>query len=324
MKAILLNDTASALHAGCKLVMGNISRLCCMTGITIADSISFRATGTFRSVLEKHSGVDMILINGEGTMHHDRPAALSLLQVARVAKQMGLRVVLFNTVWEENQLLNQYLSSFDRIFCRESLSTLAVMDAGFYAETVPDMVFATLRPPRSVGGAGGVAVIDSVSSSLSKRLALLSIRNKYRFLPISQSSYDRFTRKRILNEILKWRVGTPFYWDNGMPELLSGFDGIISGRFHGTCMSFLMGVPVVSVASNSHKTQGLYKDVGLDPETIYPSDKRLCSKELQKRIAGQEPFSEIIENYVIHAPAKILNMFQSICTLQKGESNSRL
>lgn len=317
MRAILLNDTASALHAGCKLVMENTARLCRETGISVIESISFEETETFRSTLAKHRDIDVLLINGEGTMHHDRPAALALGQAARDAKRVGLSVVLFNTVWEGNRQLNQCLPSFDLIFCRESLSAQAIIDAGFHAETVPDMVFATQRPaPSAESGKKGIAVIDSVSSSLSKRLALLSIKNRYRFLPISQSSYDRFARKRLLNEILKWRGGDLFYWDNGLLQLLTEFDGIISGRFHGTCLSFLAATPAVSIASNSHKIQGLYKDIGLDPETIYLANRYLCVKELEKQIIYQSQRRKMIEAYVVNAPVKILNMFSSIRSLR--------
>ncbi len=317
MKAILLNDTTSARHAGCELVMGNTLAQCRLAGIDIVESISFKETETFQSRLTRHHDANIVLINGEGTMHHDRPAALQLGRAARKAKQNGLSVVLFNTVWEGNQQLDEFLPSFDLIFCRESLSTQAIIDAGFHAETVPDMVFATPRPARvEESERSGIAVIDSVSGSLSKRLAFFSIKKGYRFLPISQTRYDQFSRKRILNRILTWRGGAPlFHWEDDLPKRLSTLDHVISGRFHGTCLSFLAGTPAASIASNSHKTRGLYKDIGLDPETIHPADKRFCMDTLKKQILQQKDRRDQIELYVQNAPNRIQTMFESIQSL---------
>jgi polysaccharide pyruvyl transferase WcaK-like protein len=43
---------------------------------------------------------DMILVNGEGTMHHDAPAAQQLLAILRNAKVLGKKTALINTVWQ--------------------------------------------------------------------------------------------------------------------------------------------------------------------------------------------------------------------------------
>ncbi len=298
--------------------MRNTLAQCKATGIDIAESISFKETSSFSSKLIQRDDIDLILVNGEGTMHHDRPAAMALGQAARDAKQKGQKVVLFNTVWEANQQLDEFLPSFDLIFCRESLSTQAIIDAGFHAETVPDMVFATPRPARvEKSERSGIAVIDSVSGSLSKRLAFFSMKKGYRFLPISQTRYDQFSQKRILNRILTWRGGAPlFHWEDNLPKRLSTLDHAISGRFHGTCLSFLAGTPVASIASNSHKTRGLYKDIGLDPETIHPSDKRFCMDMLKKQILQQIDRRDRIELYVQNAPNQIRTMFDSIRSIQ--------
>lgn len=317
MKAILLNDTSAAFHTGCELVIKNTLALCEEAGIEIAKRISFDKTPDFTQIIEQHPQVRLVLINGEGTMHHDRPAALALGQAAAEAKQRGRYVVLFNTVWEGNDRLNEFLPNFDLIFCRESLSSHAILDNGYHAETVPDMVFATEPPDVSdISRKQGTAVMDSVSSALSRRLARFSILHGYPFFPLSQTNYDRFSRNRLMNGFLTWRGGAPlYYWKEDLPKALSRFQRAISGRFHGTCLSFLSATPVASIASNTHKIQGLYKDIGLDPNTIHPVDRAISSKAFERQLQHQLEHWSLVEDYVTRAPSRIHTMINTIRNL---------
>ena len=47
---------------------------------------------------------ELILINGEGTMHHDRPLAIQYLELLREAKRRGKKTALINTVWQSMTL----------------------------------------------------------------------------------------------------------------------------------------------------------------------------------------------------------------------------
>lgn len=53
--------------------------------------------GEVRHVIEAS---DAVVINGEGTMHHDRPVPHQLLNVLKVAKNLGKKTALINTVWQ--------------------------------------------------------------------------------------------------------------------------------------------------------------------------------------------------------------------------------
>jgi polysaccharide pyruvyl transferase WcaK-like protein len=293
--------------------MRNILSLCEQHNIEITHKFPYNKTTQFHGLLPQLSEPHLVLINGEGTMHHDRPAGLALGEAAAAAKRHGHKIVLFNTVWEANQRLNNFLPFFDLIFCRESLSQQQIIDAGFMAETVPDMVFASPRPPRPKYPSEDTAVIDSVSRSLSRRLAWYSIRKGFRFLPLSQANFDYFSRNRLFRYLLNARSHhTLYHWQEDLPAMLSHYRHTISGRFHGTCLSLLAGTPVASIASNTHKIQGLYRDMGLNEFLIHPAEEPLSQTYLTRQFEDQANNHKSLEHYIDTAANRIQVMFTTI------------
>ena len=113
LRAILLNDARSEEHLGCKLVVKNILEQCDHVGIDVVDTVAHSAEDDEWIARNRAEDYDLLLINGEGTMHHDRPKAVSLMRSAVAASQRGKTVALINTVWQQNRLLNQMLPSID-------------------------------------------------------------------------------------------------------------------------------------------------------------------------------------------------------------------
>ncbi len=84
MNARFLND-CSSYHAGSALVARELRRLCAETGIRLAGDAG---------------PAELMLVNGEGSMHHSAPRALQILrQMEEVAPVMP--VALLNTVWQK-------------------------------------------------------------------------------------------------------------------------------------------------------------------------------------------------------------------------------
>ncbi len=69
--------------------------------------------------LEKFDRTGVCLVNGEGTMHHNRPPSIDLLQKLRLSLQNGSETMLVNTVWDSmdmdddmvDTLKNSYVST---------------------------------------------------------------------------------------------------------------------------------------------------------------------------------------------------------------------
>jgi len=147
MNAILLNDTDLGEHVGCELVVRNTRRMCEKYGITLTHTFKTReARDNAPAIVKQFANNQLLLLNGEGTMHDDKSRALALLKLASQAKKEGLKTVLYNSLWENNPKGENYLRDFDLIFCRDSFSAAEIEKAhpSLKATVVPDIVFATV------------------------------------------------------------------------------------------------------------------------------------------------------------------------------------
>lgn len=377
MNALLLNDTRSERHLGCDLVIANILAECRRVGIDVVATAPNSASDDERQVASRIGQIDLLLVNGEGTMHDDRPKALQLARAARIAHEQGVRTVLFNTTWQNNLRLMEFLNGFDRVFCRESYSAREVRDAGVPAHVVPDMVFA-LRlsvargvPPQAVGDAAApcgnmnvlhreegpwskqvhrerelVTVLDSVRRKTTVRLARAAILHGYGFFPLQHERWE-WVRADRLYRLLSFLRGAQTPSAAGLPqsnrvkrpsarmntscadvnpegsnasrdgliECLSRSRVVVSGRFHGTCLSLMLERPVIAIGSNSHKVEALFHDVGLDPRCVRPL-KGVVRGLSYRRLIGEANHlrdrMECVRQYVADAPARIQNMFDQI------------
>jgi len=310
MKAILLNDTTRNLnHLGCFLVMQNIHDACAQHGIEILASFQDEDAYKHADFIKIIRNADIVLINGEGTMHHDQSYAIELLKTALVCKQQGLPIILLNTVWQENVILNDYIGTFDKIYVRESLSGEAVAAAGATCTVVPDMSFynpeqislTSKKPPRKL------LVVDSVLPRKTRKLFIFALKNR---------TLLHCMRSRILlalhpvalllqrYNLIPYRILT----DKSFHRVT----GVITGRFHAMCLSMKKGIPFHVLKSNSHKVQGVLRDAGIT------HDKYIIDVDDLKTYQGHPSFTlddqAKIANYVAQAPQRINNMFSEIVT----------
>lgn len=102
MKVVVLNDT-SRYHNGCKKVIEYLHKDLQKCGHQIVASVKGNKdilTDAFPYIEQ----ADAVVVNGEGTMHHDRPVPHQLLNTIRNAKKMGKKTALINTVWQSMTL----------------------------------------------------------------------------------------------------------------------------------------------------------------------------------------------------------------------------
>ena len=133
---LLVNDGGHFDHFGCRFVSDVLHR-------------SFRPVlsipiGT-KPTPSDFVGIDFVIVNGEGTLHHGRGAHLY--------QKYPVPAVLINTVWQKNPDVD--LSHFCYLSARESLSA---KEMG--ADVVPDLMFAC---DIESGSGGGLVVSDSVT-----------------------------------------------------------------------------------------------------------------------------------------------------------------
>jgi polysaccharide pyruvyl transferase WcaK-like protein len=109
MNILILNNT-SAYHNGSKSVMSVLCSQFPNSNITLKN----------KSKLNIFHNIDLLVVNGEGTMHDDAKKAKSLLESIKAAKKQGIKTMLVNTVWQRNsKSVTELLRYADYISVRE-------------------------------------------------------------------------------------------------------------------------------------------------------------------------------------------------------------
>ena len=297
MKIMVLNHTnIDGNHFGCQKVDKNIRLWLKQLGVT---HTTFVPTGTKNYSAELHAtalGVDLILINGEGTFHSGRQKAELCLRFASKFALQGVPVWFINALYQDNPVAwRKYLSTFQKVIARDSFSRKAL------CEILDDNVQCSGDLSLSIDyklGANSegnkVLVSDSVSRSKSADLLrfAFSIRNKapVQYVPLRASSNwlrgtdIRSRARRLLkfglanSEISQWQGLTLMNNHQDFLDVCEKSCLHVTGRFHSVCFSLLTRTPFVSLSSNSWKINALINDVGLNPQRII--SKRSLSEKL--------------------------------------------
>lgn len=344
--ALVLNDTSHMHHHGCRRVIENLRRGLQRHGFTIGGSwhgLSYLDDPRFAEALQT---ADALIVNGEGTIHHDRRAAKVLVDSARLADSAGCPAFLINTTWMANSAeLARATRRFRMVCVRESLSLRALQAQGAAAEIVPDLTFYSgSREPRQPNGR--IAVTDSTRQAINRQLYRFSAEHSQcDYLPVlapfravpqmpkrrrkiaRHAAYAAMGRMPILNRAvpvhyraLKFaRPDTESYLD-----ALAGRSGVITGRFHSLCFALQTATPFLAVGSNSHKIESLLSDIGLPPERLVACDQLTAALlSRQDLVAFSDTEAERVCRYVAEAPRRIDAMFAGIaaaCGAQKKVS----
>lgn len=281
----ILNDTRVERHHGCQIVMRNLmaglqSRQCHVLG-TLPHSKRLEDADAWRREFE---AADAVLINGEGTLHHDRPYALYLLGLGQQAVAMGKPVYLVNSTWEGNSPATvALLKGFSGIWVRDFASAAELAAEGVAAETVPDLTFMSSYPPAMSAGPQ-VLVTDSVYADTSRDLQGLVSSPDWRYLPIIQwpalagarAAAGKWLRAMLYRGLMALSLGLykprQYYIDLGYCETdterylqsLATARAVVSGRYHAVCLSLQHRLPFVCLTSNTRKVQNLLGDAGID------------------------------------------------------------
>lgn len=330
MKALVFNDTRISKHLGCEIVMSQLFAYCHIFGIEIVASLPINSVFETRA-RTFFSKVDLIIINGEGTMHGDSPAALRILSLAVEAKALDIKIVLLNSIWFDNDILNDYLDEIDIIACRESKSATVIRSHGFNCSVVPDLSL-TLDieafPKTSESVTDKPFVIDNQRWDSKMKLGLFAKQFNYPFRLMDSH--------RSFRTIEGWRRGLAFiskgikkkeFTKYTIAELCNS-SLVISGRFHGCCLSILAQKPVVWFEGKTKKISGLFEDAKLGllvqegndflngknfDEHLQLQIEQL--EEAMQNISMFEEFQERCRQYVDSAKTNVFALFKTISEL---------
>jgi len=313
---IIINDTRREVgHLGCLLVMEVIERYCKQLNWNILQMVSHprRQEKLYKNLLGR---CDLVIVNGEGSMHHDQGIAVDIFRLCILSKGDGVPVCLINSVWQDNVLLDKQAKIFNKMYVRESCSQFELKRIGLESKVVPDLSFLCgIAVDRN--GQDEFVFIDSWHNSVSDFLYAKSDEFKVPFFKMGNSIVDRKLSYfgKILNKFI--RLGSLNDLSLSSFDMLSKKGICISGRFHGVTLSIAAGVPVVAIGSNTHKIQGLLFDVfGHDWSRMYINPEELDDETLKMKVdyvrANYELLQTKISRYMSEADYRIALMFNEL------------
>lgn len=248
MKVLILNDTSN-YHHGCFKVMEYLIK-----EVASKHQILASVRGNIDIAqwpVDAFDEAELILINGEGTMHHDRPLAIQYLELLREAKRRGKKTALINTVWQSMTLDKELIEVLKDTYIsvREVLSQQELQKSGIDADIHLDLSYFVDVP----------------------EIPQLQYPREYvvgKFF--SQSDY----RPKGINSVDIFKQD----W-NTIVNILRGTDWFITGRHHEMYAACKARCPFATLAGNTWKNQGLFLTAGVD---IKVADSQIRHSEIPK------------------------------------------
>lgn len=268
MKVYFCNDT-SAYHAGSAAVCAFIREQLEAGGHSIVPENRAAAPDT-----NPFGDCDAVLVNGEGTMHHDSNRAQQLIDTLRKAQEQDRRTFLVNSVWDSMTLdCSDVLKNLEQFIVRENHSR----DAAVRSQNVEPQVsldfsfWAHGDAQPVVEHRSEAAVVSDFYSNEFKCFVRPTggWLSKMPFVDIKNSSWD------------------------GLIGALRRSQSFVTGRHHGVYASCVARTPFAVLAGNTHKIEGLIATSGTDiPVAKSPAELRKQAESIASRATAYEELFE--------------------------------
>ncbi len=303
--AVLLNFTANSYHWGCfgtsmeiyetliergyyvELFGVEETHALGPTAVTLED---FDDPKFFQKMMKQNprhyrllSLADVVVVNGEGTLHRDGKGAVNLLYLAHAARQyLNRRVHLINCSFfpsgtaAENETMDKLYGrvarKLDRVVPREALSQSVMhrlnVPAPLGFDCLPRFIdrlgaIGTARDGKGILLSGGARFNEKTCQSM------IDILRTFSALPVryvigargpvaieDQKIFDRI--RRDVPDIMLINTRSMTEW----LDTIGSTACLISGRFHHTIAAASLGTPFVSLASNTPKVGAMLAMLG--------------------------------------------------------------
>ncbi|THK34628.1 hypothetical protein EHS39_29330 [Ensifer sp. MPMI2T] len=230
-------------------------------------NVLLRRDDAFSKALEE---VDTLVINGEGSLHHNFPRALALLAMISIAAERGKRVALLNSTIQamDSELLMEVLPALGFCHVREQRTLLAIRDFQPSAFAAPDLAVLAMRvmepPYRPRSQVDGKRILVSYGVLVNEKMlrALLRSAKGCGLEPIYLSIGDG--GETALATRVCAEEGVPLVHAGEINfrrllELLSSSALAVSGRHHINLFLMRCGVPILCIPSNTWKLDATFE-----------------------------------------------------------------
>ena len=291
MKAVLLNDTRNEAHWGCLTVIEAIETHCKSNAVDLIASAplghNWEADSKF---MEAFKSADCIIVNGEGTIHSNRPAGYRLLRAGPVAKKLKKKSALMKMTWQNNgSEFEKMARDFDLISVRESASASILQSAHIACHIIPDLAMSLKHDGNS--DRQGIGFTDNVLGASAYQIYKTMWRFDAELIPMfyGKSGWDGFvfflrrflTKSDIVNpakiafSVKAARADTRKQCANlsEFVKTVSSKSLIVTGRFHMMIYALATQTPFLVLKSNTHKNEATLRDSGLDMGRLVSIDQ---------------------------------------------------
>jgi len=326
-KYILLNDTAiltSNVHSGCSSVTGLIHAELQSIGLTCLASVN--SVEEIEDKIYSLEDVALVIMNGEGSVHHDNSRITGLMDFAKLAKDADITTALINSVWQHNSsVMAKYLQYFDIVTVRERRSYEAIKSWHNDVRVVPDLSIKAFSKSLAARSSDGQAdqnkypyvVIDSTKLGVTKKLREFALAQS---APMYYMGFKHWRSLEASEKLIK--VGSGY-----VPKLLESINDLelakacLTGRFHGAVAGLCAGMPVFALSSNTHKTESMLEDIGIEDVALVDrqwlsydaqSQRRKLDIRLEKWDAHHR---KLVTEYISKACLQIEELFSSVSKL---------
>jgi polysaccharide pyruvyl transferase WcaK-like protein len=226
LKTLLLNNT-SDYHNGCKKVIEAIDHI-----YGFDDSIkTFDKTNLDELDYSKY---DRVILNGEGTIHHNSVRAQQYLSALFFAQRAGCETFIINTVWQ--RMKNDYdhvLKKCDLIAVREEYSQTELKEKhGVDSIVYPDLSYIVDVP-----------------------------LEEYEYEEIYEGQYINLTQDKVIGNYPRIDIFKQEW--NEVVNRLRNADLLITGRHHEMYAACKAKCPFLVYEGNTWKNSGLLASAGV-------------------------------------------------------------
>jgi hypothetical protein len=283
LNVAVLGDERGLYHHGCEAVMEGLRDGLAQVGLPLSRTVPELV---WRKERETCLEADLMLVNGEGGLHHDRDLVDMVLELAEERARLGRKTILVNSSWYANAPERAArLCAFALVAARDSRSAAEMAIGGARVIWAPDLAIRQARKFAVSEPGQSILVGDSTNPQLTALLVDLAKKRGWPQVPILMPAIDEKPGDKAAKIRRRYRWAKAFgplgralvseryrAHLNGLPDIpsyaaaLSAHAGIVTGRFHTVCFCIGMGIPFLAIGSNIPKIQDLIRDAGLDLE----------------------------------------------------------
>ena len=338
-RAVILNDTRGHHHFGCYRVMETIEQKLASRGFDVsARSLVRQRWWDNPSFLEQMRKSDLIVINGEGTLHHGSRHGLSLLKVAEHPARRSTPIALVNALYQDNPPeWKRFIDRIDYLNTRDSWSAreLEQLSRRKVRSTLDFSLAGTELLSSHSQQREQLALGDSVRRDANSALVRLSRKTPNSiFLPIvrtMKSSKPQYGRVRYaLREayihshtfLFRQSLNNAVFCKDHKEycNVLQKSYLHVTGRFHGVCLSITTNTPFIGISSNSWKIEALLDDIGLDRKRLMTPEQIHVAMEEPGRMTFTDKEQELLQGALARAQVETDQVFGEILSLVVGRS----